>query len=478
MSTSHSTKRSTLARFLLAGLPLGAAALLTRCHLDQLFSPAALGKLRVFPAALADSVGEGSTAPRHRTLTVESAAATLTWQASVASGSAWIQLGQTEDTAPSNLDVILQPNGLEAGVYRDAILLRATSADGGTTRVPVTLVVLSAPPPPPPPPAPTPRRLAFVTQPTTVQVGGTITPPVQVVARDSADRTVATFTGAVTVAIGANPGGGSLAGTKTVDAVNGVATFPGLSIDKEGVGYTLTASSGSLSGATSAAFDVLGAPNTTRATHLHFRVQPSDAPRGQTITPPIVVEAHDNNGQVVTEYTGPITMSMQINPSCANLLGHTTVSAVNGVATFDDLSVDRAGQSITIVARATGLTEMQSGAFNVTGNGGVSCGTPTHLWITQQPRDTRAGDAIAPAIKVAAHDNAANITLGFNGEVTVRMGRNPSGGTLSGNLTATAVNGVATFNDLHIDRPGQTYTVIFSAPGLVEIETGAFNILP
>jgi hypothetical protein len=30
----------------------------------------------------------------------------------VASGSAWIELGQTEDTVPASLDVALQPSGL------------------------------------------------------------------------------------------------------------------------------------------------------------------------------------------------------------------------------------------------------------------------------------------------------------------------------------------------------------------------------
>lgn len=472
-----STRRSTIGRLLLAGLPLGAAAVLTRCHLDQLLSPSALGKLRVSPTTLADSVTVGDTAPSHLTLSVESSAS-VAWQASVASGSTWIELGQTADTVPSSLDGTLQPAGLAEGVYRDAIILRSASPDGSVTRVPVTLVVQPQPPPPPPPPPPTPRRLAFVTDPTTVQAGGTIAPPVQVAARDSVDHLVPGFTGAITLAIGANPSGGALAGTRTVDAVNGVATFSDLSIDKEGAGYTLTASSGSLAGATSAAFNVLGIGNTTRATHLWFVVQPTNVDRGAVITPAVQVAAHDANGQAVTEFTGPISVSMSKNPSCATLLGTRTVGAVNGIATFGDLSIDRVGQTVTIVAQATGLTEIESSPFNVTGAGGVSCGTPTHLWVTVQPRDTRAGAAIAPAIQVAAHDNAGNVALGFNGDMTVRLGRNPAGGTLSGTLTVTAVNGVATFSDVHIDRPGSSYTVVFSAAGLLEAETSAFNILP
>ena len=49
----------------------------------------------------------------------------------------------------------------------------------------------------------------------------------------------------VTLAIGTNPGSGTLSGTVTVAAVNGVATFSNLSINKAGTGYTLTAADGS-----------------------------------------------------------------------------------------------------------------------------------------------------------------------------------------------------------------------------------------
>src|SRR5581483_8195981 len=58
-------------------------------------------------------------------------------------------------------------------------------------------------------------------------------------------------------AIGNNPAGGTLSGTTIVTVVNGVATFGNLSIDKAGNGYTLTASSGLLAGATSASFNVV-----------------------------------------------------------------------------------------------------------------------------------------------------------------------------------------------------------------------------
>src|SRR6185437_13895068 len=62
------------------------------------------------------------------------------------------------------------------------------------------------------------------------------------------------------LAIATNPSGGTLSGTATVAAVNGVATFSGLSIDQVGSGYTLAATSAGLIGAASAAFDVTATP--------------------------------------------------------------------------------------------------------------------------------------------------------------------------------------------------------------------------
>ena len=73
----------------------------------------------------------------------------------------------------------------------------------------------------------------------------------QVSVEDANGNVVTSDNSSVTVAIGTNPGGGTLGGTLTVAAVNGVATFSNLSINKAGTGYTLTATDGSLSGATS-----------------------------------------------------------------------------------------------------------------------------------------------------------------------------------------------------------------------------------
>ena len=85
------------------------------------------------------------------------------------------------------------------------------------------------------------HSLYITSQPTDVDAGAPLTPPVQVVALDAYSNPVSCFTGSVTVAIAGRPTGGTIAGTTTVSAIGGVATFSDLSVDSVGLGYELTA---------------------------------------------------------------------------------------------------------------------------------------------------------------------------------------------------------------------------------------------
>src|SRR5439155_1537171 len=87
-------------------------------------------------------------------------------------------------------------------------------------------------------------QLVFTVPPTNTAAGAPITPAVQVTARDASGNTATQFTGNITVALGANQGGATLGGVATHAAVAGVASFPGLSLNKTGSGYTLTATTG------------------------------------------------------------------------------------------------------------------------------------------------------------------------------------------------------------------------------------------
>lgn len=106
-------------------------------------------------------------------------------------------------------------------------------------------------------PAPVATQIVFMTLSTSAVAGAPITPSIVVMAKDVHGNDATSFTGAVSLALGTNPGGSTLSGTTTVGAIAGVATFNAVSLDKSGTGYTLVASSGALTSATSAPLSVV-----------------------------------------------------------------------------------------------------------------------------------------------------------------------------------------------------------------------------
>jgi hypothetical protein len=258
-------------------------------------------------------------------------------------------------------------------------------------------------------------QLAFTAQPSSSIAGATITPPVQVSARDPFNNLVPSYTGNVTVAIETNPGGGTLSGTKQVAAVAGVATFSTLSINMVGTGYSLLAAAAGLVSASSAAFDI----TSSTGTQLVFTVQPATTTAGATINSAVEVTARDAMGNTATGFTGNVTVAIGTNPNGGALSGTTTVAAVAGVATFSTLSIDKSGTGYTLTAGATGFSGATSIGFAITP------GPATQLVFTGEPTNTTVGATITPAVQVTARDAMGNTATGFTGNVTVAIGANP-----------------------------------------------------
>ena len=101
-------------------------------------------------------------------------------------------------------------------------------------------------------------------------------------------------------------------------------------------------------------------------TQIVFGQQPNDSLVNQTISPAVTVRLEDVNGNLVTTASDSVSLVINNNPGGGNLNGTTTVSAVNGVATFSDLSIDAAGTGYTLDASVIGLTNVTSNSFNIT----------------------------------------------------------------------------------------------------------------
>src|SRR5439155_221175 len=112
---------------------------------------------------------------------------------------------------------------------------------------------------------------------------------------------------------------------------------------------------------------VFAPPPAAAAAQLGFTVQPHGAPAGSVITPAVQVTALDALGNVVSSFTGDVTMVLGANPTGATLGGTTRVAAVDGVASFASLSINKAGTyTLTASASASGLTSATSDPFDIT----------------------------------------------------------------------------------------------------------------
>ena len=124
-----------------------------------------------------------------------------------------------------------------------------------------------------------PATLTFSMQPEYAVAGGPIGPGVAVTVLNSHGDTAFSSTASIRLSIEVGTGNpsGHLMGTTQLAAVNGTATFTGVSIDSVGVGYRLLALSDGLGGAFSNSFDVVsavgvsagGAPARDRRALLH-----------------------------------------------------------------------------------------------------------------------------------------------------------------------------------------------------------------
>lgn len=348
--------------------------------------------------------------------------------------------------------VTVSAAGLVSGVTLGSATITATS-EGKTGSVDVTVTAGPA------------AALVFTMQPSSVTAGSSITPGVEVTARDAHGYTATSFSGVITAAIATNPGSTTLGGTIVMTAVNGVAAFPDLHIDKSGAGYTLYVTSGSLTSSASASFDVAAGP----AARVAFTALPGTARAGVAIAPAIVVNARDVLGNLAATYGGPVTIGLAANPAGGTLSGTKTVTAIGGTANFSDLSLDKASTGYTLTTFGSGLGADTSSAITILA-GPVA---PGHSTVVATPASIMASTGASLAgITVTARDAFDNPVVGANVVLTASGGGNSliqpvgptnPGGVATGTLSSTAA---------------ETKTVAASVAGVSLTQTAAVTVTP
>ena len=154
-----------------------------------------------------------------------------------------------------------------------------------------------------------------------------------------------------------------------------------------------------------------------------FSGQPNSVVAGDNLGT-VSVQILDSLGNPSTSNLS-VTLSLQGAPYGTQLFGTTTVKAVNGVATFTDLSVTQAGSGFSLVATSPGLTSGGSATFS------ISAAEASGLSFQQQPTATPTGNDIAPAVTVDVVDQYGNLIINSQAAVTLTLEAGTNSGRLS-----------------------------------------------
>jgi RHS repeat-associated protein len=312
-------------------------------------------------------------------------------------------------------------------------------------------------------------HIAFSTQPSGGAGGAAFGMQPVVALTDAGSNGVS---GSVTLSIksGTGTSGAALTcNTNPVTAVSGVATFAGCRIDKIGMGYILTATSGALS-MDSSPFDVTIGSVAAAA----FTTEPGNGTGGSALLPQPIVRLTDSGGNVAA---GAVTLSLTSGlgtPGATLTCAQNPVTAVNGVAAFSGCRVDKVGSNYTLSARS-GSVSATSSPFS------VALGSAAQLAFTTQPSGGTGGTAWAAQPIVTVEDAGGN-RIGID---TTIISLSITAGTGSGTLTCAAnplpaVNGAALFAGCAIDKAASAYSITASdsADGNLSAVSSPFAVTP
>jgi hypothetical protein len=240
-----------------------------------------------------------------------------------------------------------------------------------------------------------------------------------------------------------------------------VARFDDLSIDRPGTAYRLAAAAPGLAGATSDSFEV--GPERLR---LAFLVQPSVVPPGMVMAPAIQVAFKDHRDSIAAAVTGAVTLQLaSLGPDLGAVLGGTlTRPGVEGIASFDDLTVNKDGEFI-LTASASTADSAVSDFFDV----------PAKVLFYMPPSAVATNAVIRPAVVVGVADRLGNPIERATNPITLSIGSGPPGAKLGGTVTRVASLGAAIFDDLTLDLPG-TYTLTATTAGLPVLTSSDFEV--
>ena len=228
-------------------------------------------------------------------------------------------------------------------------------------------------------------------------------------------------------------------------------------------------------------------PSVASATFYTLKFTPAEVPSGSRATISAEIRRTTSGTQVGSANIAAPSGFTLVSAAIVGSTGTATVNAATNTAQLRDLAIAvNTTRTATLVvdtpcSPATGtwgVVAKSSGRYSGSPISDHGSGTPTTattgacgLTFTTQPKDVQVGSTITgapadptgPPLTVAVVDGAGRPANAAKA-VTVGLGSAPTGATLTGTTTQTSVDGVASFGDLRVSRPG-SYTLTASSPG-------------
>ena len=258
---------------------------------------------------------------------------------------------------------------------------------------------------------------------------------------------------------------GSVAPASSVTGANGRASTSwtlGPSVGEQ----TATAASGDLEGSPLDFTATASSGDAARLVRVSGNGQSGRT--GEELDDPLVVRVEDQDGNGVSGRA----VSWVVTTGGGSVSSLNSTTDENGRATTRwTMGTEPGGNTLNAVVSGIGAVGFSATATSGGGGGGSRA---SRLAYRVQPSDTEEDDRISPPVEVVVVDEEGNRVTG--GEFRIKLdlagGRR---GKLKGDREEQTVSGVATFNDLRVDREGD-YRLRASTDGLPSVESDQFEV--
>lgn len=295
-----------------------------------------------------------------------------------------------------------------------------------------------------------------------------------VIIQDANGNTVTNDSGrTVTASLGGQHNSGVLSGEVTGTSNNGSVTFTGIVMTgRTSTNYVLDFTSTGLT------FEIVSVdqsftvtPGQTNPTNSLIAVSDGVITADGVDSSTVTVTIQDSEGNVVEASAGTVLLS--VTP-----LGAGTLSTVTD---NDDGTYSATFTAGTVSTTASITGTLDGVALGSTAIVSMVAGPAHHAAVLIQPGNTASGASLSPLPMIVIQDLYNNTVTADSTTIITASLKSGASGTLSGTLTSTVAEGIASFTDLSLSGVvGTPYVIEFdpNTSGVASVDSRSINLTP